>query len=267
MDLYGSLALTGVGHATVDGISNLAGVFAGRIFNPAGLRSGGRIEIPAYRVWGPQILDPAIASGIWHNDNRLLHSMEDHLMKEFAWLAAAVLAAATAGPVNAGGKGTPVELETVDTGNEPQRGIEAYERFKNEGAVLVDFLSTPVSRAVVPRALCQNATEIERTLRFGTRKELTAPESAVGVCTALFTARCRHQADTSHHMQRDRQRPQPSANAAASPNIWIAPPRASRSRRVNAWNWRVRWRPGHACSCSTKCWRGSTRPRSATSFP
>jgi len=50
-------------------------------------------------------------------------------------------------------KGTPVELITVDTGNEPQRGIEAYERFKNEGAVLVDFLSTPVSRAVVPRAL------------------------------------------------------------------------------------------------------------------
>lgn len=50
-------------------------------------------------------------------------------------------------------KGIPVELEVVDTGNEPQRGIEAYERFKNEGAVLVDFLSTPVSRAIVPRAL------------------------------------------------------------------------------------------------------------------
>jgi branched-chain amino acid transport system substrate-binding protein len=49
--------------------------------------------------------------------------------------------------------GNPVEIETVDTGNEPQRGIEAYERFKNEGAVLVDFFSTPVSRAVVPRAL------------------------------------------------------------------------------------------------------------------
>ena len=50
-------------------------------------------------------------------------------------------------------KGTPVQLEVVDTGNEPQRGIEAYERFKNDGAVLMDFLSTPVSRAVVPRAL------------------------------------------------------------------------------------------------------------------
>src|ERR1700719_868199 len=57
--------------------------------------------------------------------------------------------------VNARGgiKGHPVEIMVVDTGNQPQRGIEAYERFKNEGAVLVDFLSTPVSRAVVPRAL------------------------------------------------------------------------------------------------------------------
>src|SRR6266851_1266170 len=50
-------------------------------------------------------------------------------------------------------KGHPVEIMVVDTGNQPQRGIEAYERFKSEGAVLVDFLSTPVSRAVVPRAL------------------------------------------------------------------------------------------------------------------
>jgi branched-chain amino acid transport system substrate-binding protein len=52
-----------------------------------------------------------------------------------------------------GVKGHPIEISVVDTGNQPQRGIEAYERFKSEGAVLVDFLSTPVSRAVVPRAL------------------------------------------------------------------------------------------------------------------
>ncbi len=57
-------------------------------------------------------------------------------------------------------KGMPVELETVDTGNEPQRGIEAYERFKNEGAVLTDFLSTPVSRAIVPRALADGMNVI-----------------------------------------------------------------------------------------------------------
>src|SRR5919202_1514712 len=57
-------------------------------------------------------------------------------------------------------KGVPVELTTVDTGNQPQRGIEAYERFKGEGAVLVDFLSTPVSRAVVPRALADGINVI-----------------------------------------------------------------------------------------------------------
>lgn len=47
------------------------------------------------------------------------------------------------------------EIETFirDTGNEPQRGIEAYNRARGEGAVLVDFLSTPVSRANVNRAL------------------------------------------------------------------------------------------------------------------
>ena len=49
--------------------------------------------------------------------------------------------------------GHPIEIDVVDTGNQPQRGIAAYERFKDEGAVLCDFLSTPVSRAVVPRAL------------------------------------------------------------------------------------------------------------------
>ncbi len=40
-----------------------------------------------------------------------------------------------------------------DTGNEPQRGLEAYNRARREGAVLVDFLSTPVSRAAVNRVL------------------------------------------------------------------------------------------------------------------
>ena len=49
--------------------------------------------------------------------------------------------------------GHTFQASVVDTGNEPQRGIEAYERFKTEGAVLMDFLSTPVSRAIVPRAL------------------------------------------------------------------------------------------------------------------
>ncbi|MFA5663182.1 ABC transporter substrate-binding protein [Castellaniella sp.] len=44
-----------------------------------------------------------------------------------------------------------IELSVSDTGNQPQRGIEAYNRAKRDGAVLVDFLSTPVARAMVNR--------------------------------------------------------------------------------------------------------------------
>ena len=39
-----------------------------------------------------------------------------------------------------------------DTGNQPQRGIEAYNRAKEEGAILFDFLSTPVSAALLDQA-------------------------------------------------------------------------------------------------------------------
>jgi branched-chain amino acid transport system substrate-binding protein len=49
--------------------------------------------------------------------------------------------------------GLSFEWLVTDTGNEPQRGIEAYERFKREGASIFNFVSTPVSRAVLPRAL------------------------------------------------------------------------------------------------------------------
>jgi branched-chain amino acid transport system substrate-binding protein len=52
-----------------------------------------------------------------------------------------------------GVNGWKIQAEVVDTGNETQRGIEAYERFKREGVLVVDPLSTPVSRALVPRAL------------------------------------------------------------------------------------------------------------------
>jgi len=52
-----------------------------------------------------------------------------------------------------GVNGWKIAAEIVDHGNETQRGIEAYERFKRDGVVLVDPLSTPVSRALVPRAL------------------------------------------------------------------------------------------------------------------
>ena len=49
--------------------------------------------------------------------------------------------------------GYKFEALVRDTGNEPQRGLEAYNRARREGAVLVDFLSTPVSRAAVNRVL------------------------------------------------------------------------------------------------------------------
>src|SRR6266446_988461 len=52
-----------------------------------------------------------------------------------------------------GVNGWKISADIVDTGNAPQRGIEAYERFKRDGVVLVDPLSTPVSRALVSRVL------------------------------------------------------------------------------------------------------------------
>ena len=50
-------------------------------------------------------------------------------------------------------EGHPVEILVQDHGNEPQRGIECYEKMKREGAIAFDFMSTPVSRAVLPRAI------------------------------------------------------------------------------------------------------------------
>ena len=49
--------------------------------------------------------------------------------------------------------GHPLELAVSDTGNQPQRGIEAYNRASRDGVVLVDFLSTPVARAMVNRVI------------------------------------------------------------------------------------------------------------------
>lgn len=50
-------------------------------------------------------------------------------------------------------EGHPIELVIQDHGNEPQRGIECYERLKREGVMVFDTLSTPVSRAVLPRVM------------------------------------------------------------------------------------------------------------------
>ncbi len=50
-------------------------------------------------------------------------------------------------------EGHPIEMLLQDHGNEPQRGIECYEKMKREGVIVFDFLSTPVSKAVLPRAI------------------------------------------------------------------------------------------------------------------
>lgn len=49
--------------------------------------------------------------------------------------------------------GHMIEAIVRDTGNEPQRGIEAYNRAREEGAILFDFLSTPVSRGLVDQVM------------------------------------------------------------------------------------------------------------------
>ncbi|MFA7556449.1 MAG: ABC transporter substrate-binding protein [Hydrogenophaga sp.] len=50
-------------------------------------------------------------------------------------------------------EGHPVEFLLQEHGNEPQRGIECYERMKAAGVVAVDTLSSPVSRALLPRVM------------------------------------------------------------------------------------------------------------------
>jgi len=63
--------------------------------------------------------------------------------------------------------GHPIEVIVQDHGNEPQRGIECYEKVKQLGAVTVDLLSTPVSRAVLPRAMKDGTTMIQALVGRG----------------------------------------------------------------------------------------------------
>ncbi|WP_026757552.1 ABC transporter substrate-binding protein [Sediminimonas qiaohouensis] len=54
---------------------------------------------------------------------------------------------------NGGIEGHPVEIIVRDHGNEPQRGVECYEQLKRDGVFIFNFLSTPVTNAVLPRAM------------------------------------------------------------------------------------------------------------------
>jgi len=63
-------------------------------------------------------------------------------------------------------EGNPVEIIVQDHGNEPQRGIECYERVKGQ-ALTVDLLSTPVSRAVLPRAMKDGEVMIQAMVGRG----------------------------------------------------------------------------------------------------
>lgn len=64
-------------------------------------------------------------------------------------------------------EGHPVEILVQDHGNEPQRGIECYEKMKREGAITFDFLSTPVTRAVLPRAMADGQVMLQSLVGRG----------------------------------------------------------------------------------------------------
>ncbi|MBC5762974.1 ABC transporter substrate-binding protein [Ramlibacter albus] len=63
-------------------------------------------------------------------------------------------------------EGQPIEIIVQDHGNEPQRGIECYERVKGQ-ALTIDTLSTPVSRAVLPRAMKDGEVMIQAMVGRG----------------------------------------------------------------------------------------------------
>lgn len=49
--------------------------------------------------------------------------------------------------------GKKIELTVQDHGNEPQRGIECYERLRRDGVFVFEVLSTPVANALIPRVM------------------------------------------------------------------------------------------------------------------
>ncbi|GGE00980.1 amino acid/amide ABC transporter substrate-binding protein, HAAT family [Gemmobacter megaterium] len=64
--------------------------------------------------------------------------------------------------------GYTIVPDVSDHANDQPRAIEAYERGKSQGAVLIDPLSTPVARALVPRVL---ADKINMVTAFSGRSD------------------------------------------------------------------------------------------------
>ena len=63
--------------------------------------------------------------------------------------------------------GHKIEIVVQDHGNEPQRGIECYEKLKREGVFVFNMLSTPVSIAVLPRIMKEKNVLIQSLVGRG----------------------------------------------------------------------------------------------------
>ena len=70
-------------------------------------------------------------------------------------------------------EGKQIEIVAQDHGNEPQRGIECYEKLKREGVMIFDYLSTPVSRAVLPRHMTDGNVMLQSFVGRGDAAYLT----------------------------------------------------------------------------------------------
>lgn len=109
-------------------------------------------NLAAAAAVGVASLSPALAA-----DDTIKFGLCYDLSKAYTFVTPQITQAATdlATLVNMKGGigGHDVEIISQDHGNEPQRGIECYEKLKREGVMVFDMLSTPVSIAVLPRIM------------------------------------------------------------------------------------------------------------------
>jgi branched-chain amino acid transport system substrate-binding protein len=103
------------------------------------------------------LMTAAVASAHAQSGDVVRFGLCYDLTKSYPFITPQVTQAAKdyAAIINAGGglEGKKVEIVVQDTGNEPQRGIECYERLKREGVMIFDTLSSPVANALLPRVM------------------------------------------------------------------------------------------------------------------